>query len=117
MDYLTIGLAVLTVIMIIVALILLYSAKTSTSDTTRNRNRNTPRLFGMYLSGDVVDELYNPNKINSAMASLWAALVFGAATGISASVKKTPLVTRGINAVQSRLRGFVPTSGLTLSPS
>lgn len=114
MDYLTIGLIVISVILLIVALIMLYGAKTKSGTTTRS-NR-IPRLFGVALS-DVPDELYNPNKINSAIGLVWAALVLAVLAGISAAIKKKPLAARALTSLGERFTfrtGAVPAAGLTV---
>lgn len=114
MDYLTLGLIVITIILVLAAAIVLYSAKAKTGTDTRGRNYRAPRLFGVTFA-EVTDELYNPNKINSAIALLWAALVFGIAAGISSAVKKTPLLTKTLQSgILGRryIQGVVPTSGV-----
>lgn len=116
MDYLTIGLAVLAAILLIIALVQLYGAKASNTSDTRNRNRT--RVFGMYLSGDVPNELYNPNKINSGMYLTWAALVFAVLAAVSAAVKKVPLAKRGLNYLSTTARGYLTgNGGLTVTPA
>lgn len=106
MDYLTLGLIALSVLMSIIALIMLYGAKPKDSSSA-SRRFIIPGLTR--AAGDApTEEMYTTSKINSAIGLTIAALVFGLGGAVSSSLKKKAIVSR--IAPILRNSGVLPTS-------
>lgn len=110
MDYLTLALIGLAVLMSIVTLILLYVAKPKDSSSTSRRFITVPGL-SRATSDQPTEELYTVSKINSAIGTTIAGIVFGIGGMISASYnKKAALAKRVVGTFRNA--GAIPTTVL-----
>lgn len=105
MDYLTLALILLSVLMSIIALIMLYLAKPKDS---AGGSRSIAKRVARATGDQPVDELYTTSKINSAIGLTIAAIVFGVGGAVSSSLKKAALVKRAIPYIRNA--GILPTS-------
>lgn len=110
MDYLTVGLISLAVLMSIIALIMMYAAKPkdSSSSTRRFILPGVTRA----ASDQPTEELYTTSKINSAIGLTIAAIVFGIGGVASAAYNKKAALAKRIGTPIFRSLG-VPTTVLS----
>lgn len=103
MDYLSLGLVCLILLLLFIAVMIISSAEIKATSRVRGVNYSSSgRILGIIPYGTAEPVEYDKNKISSVTGLLWASLVFTLFLTVSIVTKKQQILQNVAKYVQPR---------------